>query len=346
VLIKEAFELDYPKAWTSNKVLPVQNPDPSLLQGLELEIEAASFEWEIAGMEAKEDGSLRNNGVEFVLRPMTYSHVQYVLTSFFQRAGLHTDNDVNYSERTSIHVHTNCLDLTIEQVTSILMLYQVFEDLLFEWVGNDRKDNIFCVPWSQTQLTHGALNSLESFVNMASVDRNKYTAVNIVPLKSLGTIEWRHMAGTCNVIRIMQWLRFIGHFYRIVRNNSLETIRDRVVNLNTTSEYEAIVNWLFNEDAPQLKFPGFREHLEEGVLNMKYSINKIKPSKRKGLVFDDVLARDIRITSEAEGIYAELATRNIQVDGNFIQYRPNTTGATFNWEEPPVTTGTGTGVPF
>jgi hypothetical protein len=285
MLVSDAFGVAPPKTWTNGKATPLPNPDPSLIYGLELEIEEATPEWEISGIRAAEDGSLRNDGWEFITSPATYSNVVFLLGRFFSNAGLQTDNSRNYSERTSTHIHTNCTDLTIEQVTTILLLYQVFEDLLFQWIGADRKDNIFCVPWSQTQLTHGALTSLKSYVEFASVDRNKYTAVNIVPLKTLGTSVWRRMPGTCNVERMSQWMRLIAHMYRIARSNDLATIQDRLINLNTTSEYERLIDWVFQDDAAAIKLPMYRQFLEEGVLNMKYSLNKEETKRKQPMRF-------------------------------------------------------------
>ncbi len=279
--IKDIFGLE--------QVLPQKNqppskggPDNSLLYGLELEIEYASPEWEGHGFRATEDGSLRHDGWEFISSPMNYDTIVDSLKRFFKRArGISFDPDrlEHYSERTSVHVHTNCQDLTITQVSSILLLYQVTERLLFNWIGNDRDKNIFCVPWSETLIRHQALNDLTYYISMSSVERNKYTALNIVPLKSIGTIEWRHMAGEYNVDHIAMWLRIIGHFFRIARVTPYEEILDRVVNLNTSSQYDNLLDWIFQDEVLQLRQPGYTSYLEDGVLSVKYSL--MKPAKLK-----------------------------------------------------------------
>lgn len=254
--------------------------------GMELEIEYASPRWaDGTAFEAKEDGSLRNSGWEFISEPKTYDATVKALNRFFNNArrdDLDRDyylsgNENNYSERTSIHVHTNCLDLTIEQVSSIFLLYQTTEDLLFEWVGRDRKDNIFCVPWSQTKLNYDIVTKIHNFIQYMSVDRNKYTALNLVPLKELGTIEWRHMYGTDDMEVITRWLRIIGHFYRVALAHSLEEIEERLKHLNSNSHYDLFMDWLFAEEANSLRIPNYRGYLEEGVINMKFAImNKNK----------------------------------------------------------------------
>ncbi len=279
--IKDIFGLErvlpYPKQMPSKS-----GPDNNLLYGLELEIEFATPEWEGNGFRATEDGSLRHDGWEFISSPMNYDTIVDSLKRFFKRAqgiSFDPDNVEHYSERTSVHVHTNCQDLTIPQVSSILLLYQVTERLLFNWIGNDRDKNIFCVPWSETLIRHQALNDLTHYISMSSVERNKYTALNIVPLKSIGTIEWRHMAGEYNVDHIAMWLRIIGHFFRIARVTPYEEILDRVVNLNTSSQYDNLLDWVFQDEVIQLRQLGYTSYLEDGVLSVKYSL--MKPAKLK-----------------------------------------------------------------
>lgn len=244
-------------------------PDPKLYYGIELEMEHASFDWEVKGFNATEDHSLRNNGVEYISVPMNYDTLLDKLKEFFHRSEA---SEYNYSERTSTHVHTNCQDLTIQQLKNILILYQVFEDVLFDWIGHERNKNIFCVPWSQTKLTHNILTNLEDFISASSVERNKYTALNLVPLKSKGTIEWRHLYGTCDLDVLTKWLRMIGHIYRVGRSLPYDELLDRCVNLNTTSQYDQLIDYVFMDVAPVLRVPGYRLQLENGVLNMKYSI--------------------------------------------------------------------------
>lgn len=269
--VRDIFKLKKPPTWqpAADMQAFAKHPDHELIYGIELEIEHASFDWEMAGFRATEDGSLRNGGVEYVSVPMYYPALAYSLTQFFSKF---RPDEFNYSERTSIHVHTNCQDLTIEQLKNVLILYQVFEDVLFAWIGHDRDKNIFCVPWSQTRTTHKILDEIESFIKMSSVERNKYTALNLVPIQSQGTLEWRHMHGHGNVERILQWLRIIGHVYRVARSMDHKEVRELCVNLNTTSQYDQLLDMVFKDEATALRIPGYRLLLENGVLNMKYSL--------------------------------------------------------------------------
>lgn len=270
--VLEQFSITPVAPWTSRNVTAKDNPCPSLLYGLELEIENLhdeEYRWLQGSMRMTEDGSLRN-GMEFVLQPMTYSHVELVLRDFYQRNRI---NNNNYSERCSIHVHTNVQNLTFEQLASVCLIYQVFERVLFRWIGNERDRNIFCVPWYDTgNMTHRIVNRIKDGDTWITGDWLKYTALNLIPISPQGTIEWRHMHGHCDVDQIMQWLRFIGHIYRIAISMSFDAVKNMFVYLNTTSQYLDAINSVFGDDAAALKLPGYEIDLEDGVLHMKYSI--------------------------------------------------------------------------
>ena len=288
--VKELFGLPQVIARDMKTAADRQPPDPTLIYGIELEIECASPDWgDQTGWSATEDGSLRNDGWEFISNPATFNTLVHRINRFFTNIeGFNPAVYNHYTERTSTHVHTNCQDLTLEQLSTILLLYQVTEDLLFKFVGEDRADNIFCVPWSQTQITYRTVSNIKQFISTTSIDRNKYTALNLVRLRDIGTIEWRHMPGHSDVFKIEQWLRIIGHYYRIARLHTLQEVQDKLINLNSSSQYDWLMDWLFKEQATSLRFIGYRQMLENGVLTMKYSLmdgpSTIKPTLDQRLI--------------------------------------------------------------
>jgi Putative amidoligase enzyme len=206
--------------------------DPSLLYGVELEIEGVPH-WAdlvVPGMDCKADGSLRNNGREFITAPMTYSNLAYCLELFFTKAKLTGDN---YSERCSIHVHTNVQDMTWDQIQTLTLIYQVVERVLFRWIGAGREENIFCVPLHQTAITYNTIGSTPD----SDVFRGweKYTAFNFLPMFTQGTVEWRHMHGHCDVDKILQWCQIIGSIFSYARRTQFDVAKKIVVELNTNS---------------------------------------------------------------------------------------------------------------
>jgi len=268
--LQEISGLNNPLPKNFPKALPLPVGTPHLLYGVELEIEGVNDaeSWKVPGMSYVRDGSLRNNGMEFITAPMTYSNLAYCLEMFFKKNPINVNN---YSERTSIHVHTNCLPLQWEQIQSLCLVYQLLEKLLFMWVGDDRDKNIFCVPWHQTNLTYKVLKDDHDHTKFRSWQ--KYTALNLLPLYTQGTVEWRHMAGHCDVARILQWCRLINQIYTFVQAHTLEAIKAMITQLNVSSEYQTILSVIFKEQASVFfNMPNYERYLEEGVLDVKYGL--------------------------------------------------------------------------
>jgi len=254
--------------------------DPELLFGVELEIERVPNwdRYEFHGMSSTADGSLRNNGREFLLQPTKFPDAFATLSHFFNLGGF---TEQNYSDRTSIHVHTNCQDLKIDELQAILFLYQATESLLFNWVNPERADNIFCVPWSQTNLSFQIFDGkrdIRKFRNWA-----KYTALNLLPLYTYGTIEWRHMHGHRDLNKLIKWLQIISCFYRYARKTKIGELKEMLLSLNTTSHYGMFADLVFQEHADFIyQQPNWQQQLEENILMLKYAVtDEVKPVKGK-----------------------------------------------------------------
>lgn len=270
------------KPYVSKQAVPVDNADPSRLYGLELEIEGVR-EWDtmvVPGMYTEEDGSLRNNGREFITQPMSFSILSHVLTSFFNKTKF---TAANYSERTSVHVHANCADLEPDQLATVCLLYQVFEKLLFNFVGGDRDKNIFCVPWSETNITFNCLKDFADTGNLGHLKSwHKYTALNLLPLFAQGTIEFRHMPGNPDKDHILTWVNLIGSLFSYAQKHTFKETKLRLQNLNTSSEYALILDLVFTKWAGALKQGLYISQLEEGVLAFKYAfISNIYTNNKK-----------------------------------------------------------------
>src|SRR3990167_2684205 len=98
--------------------------DPKTHVGIEVEVENVSYInpniplcfWQIT-----EDGSLRNHGKEFKTFPIPLQHAHVALEQLFQ--GLNPD--IDFSHRTSIHVHMDIRGLTMSQLLGLLLTYTV-----------------------------------------------------------------------------------------------------------------------------------------------------------------------------------------------------------------------------
>jgi hypothetical protein len=195
-----------------------------------------------------EDGSLRNNGREFVTVPIKAYRVENALTTLFKNQ---LNKDIDFSERTSIHVHMNVRTLTLAQLQAMILLYLVFEKALFRYVNPERYTNIFCVPLNETTFAQKLKDLFHQ--NTLNLSWSKYTALNLCPIFEKGTIEFRHLHGTKDVEEIVNWINLLLCLKKMALMKSPEYIWEKVKNLNTTSQYHEFANEVFGHWISQLE---------------------------------------------------------------------------------------------
>jgi hypothetical protein len=193
-------------------------PDISddFIAGVEYEIESVKDCKLLAGpygFMQEHDHSLRNNGIEYKTAPLSLKNSLDAFSFLHDRLSL---GENPFSERTSIHVHVNVGNLTEHQAKQFVLLYALFEPLFFKFVGQQRQDSIFCVPLTYTYLPTHYSNNFQSLVGKW----HKYTAFNILPVKNLGTFEFRHLGGTGDKKRFTKWITSLADFYNFVKASS------------------------------------------------------------------------------------------------------------------------------
>lgn len=198
--------------------------------GAELEIEAVrdfSLSWISGhGINIENDGSLRNAGKEFLLPPSKRKDLLDLFTGIHDPAVLQKGHNP-YSIRTSTHVHVNCLYSTPQQVKNLLLLYSIFEPLAFSYVGEERMNNIHCVPLNFTTIP----NKYALRLNQQVERWHKYTAFNLLPLRELGTVEFRHLGGTDDPEIFGTWLLFIETLWNVVHNEISDLGKNLLIDL-------------------------------------------------------------------------------------------------------------------
>lgn len=188
--------------------------------GIEVEVEnvrrvgdGLSSVWQIT-----EDGSLRNAGREFITFPIKAKYATHALDNLMNE-GL--SKDCSFSPRTSVHIHLNVQDLETAQVVDLTMLYTLFEEHLFRFVGRNRIRNPYCVPITQTNLLSGLVR------RGLSTRWEKYAGFNLLPLLDKGTVEFRHMHGSPDVTKLSNWISLIVGMKEWIKKHSSASIRKR-----------------------------------------------------------------------------------------------------------------------
>jgi len=235
--------------------------------GIEIEVENITQPVSpLAYWDVKSDGSLRNNGIELVSVPLQIRQVQLALEHVFEV--LNQNNKPDFSNRTSIHIHVNCRDLTQDQLYNFILLYAIFEKHFYNIVGNKRLNSIFCVPVFRTnQLKH-----LNTVVYGLSPDWHKYCGLNLLPLyqnsvtQGYGTIEFRHLHGTANQQEILEWINDILCLRKFACEVNKEELIQLIKEMNTTSSYLSLYSQVF---AKGRKILTNKKDFEECVSNTK-----------------------------------------------------------------------------
>jgi len=215
----------------------------------------------------KPDGSLRNNGIEFISQPATLEKLPEVFQTLNKFMAEHVPNAVaNF--RCGLHVHANIQHLTGDDYKSILLWYLAVEDILFDLSGQ-RDSNHFCVPMKNSVFIQNNFNKfanihkpdyLSSFVGRCT----KYMALNLRPTTNLGTIEFRHHHGTKDLDVIYNWVKVISNLMVMSKELGI----DNLLNINTVSNYMQILEKLFVGTQYEVK-PQYEKVLRIGVRYVK-----------------------------------------------------------------------------
>lgn len=193
----------------NEKPLPfgVNDKNTEFLIGIEYEIEDLKAADETVvhslGMTVTKDGSLRNNGREFITGVFGRDSQITRAKGLFDHLKLGPNA---FSPRTSIHVHMNVAGMKYDNFLSLILTYAALEPFFFSFVGKERATNIHCVPLYDTYLSK---YYKEQNVGALISKWSKYTALNIRPVVSQGSIEFRHMYGTNDIVKIETWLKII-----------------------------------------------------------------------------------------------------------------------------------------
>lgn len=255
-------------------------PNPGLIMGLELEMEQfPAYDTGFGGVNFVPDGSLRNGGIEGVTQPIVHAQMIPFLEAFYKKFGI---SSKNYSERCSTHVHVNVQNLPFDTIASIVLVYQTVERLLFNFIGHDRVNNIFCVPWYESGLSYKLVNKLcvPGDCSRAVTRWQKYTALNLIPVHEKGTMEFRHLPGTCDTEYIARWLRLIARMFSYAEKTGVKELQKIILAMNTISNYSGWLESVFEEDVVLLTNSDYQALLSKGVTDSKLMV--LEPKKKEG----------------------------------------------------------------
>lgn len=239
--------------------------------GIEIEIENCTGPF-LDNWQFVEDGSLRNNGMEykttFGLRIHEMHKALGQLAFKFMEGRINSGKNFNkFTDRCSVHIHLDVRNFTIKQVNVLTMLYSLYEGPFFQYAGEQRRDNIFCVPLLQSVVGQTDL-TFASFMGRAE----KYGAFNLKALQEFGTVEFRHMEGTDDPDRIFHWLLLLASLLYYAEVTPAETVVDNIIKLKYESQYDKLTGEIFGSFGRLLRINP--KELDNAVSDAKLFIPK------------------------------------------------------------------------
>lgn len=203
------------------------------------------------GWEVITDNSLRNSGYEFVSQVLRPEDTNLAVLSLYHFFNNRLANVPDTSWRTSVHVHLNVRELTGEQLHNLILLYSIFELALFRFVGASREHSNFCVPITRAGLSRSIGHFRENYGNSPINDLfygwSKYSALNVRRLSDYGTLEFRHMHGLTDPLRLLQWTNLLVCLYNAAERMPSTFIMEQLKVLNTKSNYDELRKQIFTQ---------------------------------------------------------------------------------------------------
>ncbi|MGI0013735.1 MAG: amidoligase family protein, partial [Nitrososphaera sp.] len=161
------------------------------------------------------DNSLRNKGLEFVFR--TPAGGKEIVRRLDGVEAFLKDQKQNpsTSNRTSVHVHVDAGNCDINQLYKWILIYAIYEPLLFAVFAPDRENSNFCVPMYASSEIREAVRLLKNaswkkFIDKIRLgEQRRYAALNLDAVRKFGTLEFRHLGGEYRAGPIIQWVNLL-----------------------------------------------------------------------------------------------------------------------------------------
>lgn len=234
--------------------------------GVEIEVEGHSLP-RVGGMwRREEDGSLRGESAEYVLKkPLSLAGLEEALAYLEQRY-VEYASEIHDTVRAGVHVHVNVQNLHIVHLYNFMTLYIILEELLVKYCGEHREGNLFCLrtcdaDYLLTQLANAAKRrEFRALVD----DDLRYASMNVKALGSYGSLEFRAMRSPTgrDLSIINQWASILVNLREVAK-----TYTDPIDIVNGFSEGESdgFLRRTLGEYAEMFKYEGYRQMLKAGM---------------------------------------------------------------------------------
>lgn len=315
------------------------------LVGVEVEMENAqeigSTYWSATG-----DGSLRDNGVEYVLQqPLTGSDLMRAMDELTH---LVEDNFTpTFGERTSTHIHVDVRDLDKDQLMSYVLLYMALEVPLFKYCGADRESSNFCPSYRLADSQLKTINTLICTTGENTTVRNihnaeRYAGCNINSVGKFGSLEFRGHRGEYRKEPLLRWINML----LALKEKAKDTDYNTIPYIGRKGGIDKFVVDIFGDELyGKLRYRGMYKDVSEGFRLVERTLNLHKlplaMRKERGMEMSESFKEYIEKT---KGSDFEVAKKRVRPKSNeeiLEVYRRQMAGTVRARPAPPMPTPSG-----
>jgi len=194
----------------------------------------------------KSDGSLRDNGVEFVTKKLFGKDLAVALNELNLYLVATTVPNSISSDRCSVHIHLDVTDLNKNEYARLLIDYAIFENVLFNYCGVHRKENLYCLPFAKSddfkRTLSNILTSVEKDLDFKKYVNGfpKYSALNLKATSTYGSLEFRLHGGTYDMMRVKEWINIIMCLKKNCIGNSANNLHREISRFGVSNYLEKV----------------------------------------------------------------------------------------------------------
>ncbi len=217
---------------------------------------------------AEADGSLRKNGVEYVMREPRKADVAKRVVKLL---GKQLDKfEVLNTGRAGIHVHVNVGDLTVRELTNFVTLFHVVEPLAVNWCGEYRRGNLFCLRLKDAEfIVDKFTEALETEdLRKLHTDDIRYASINLKAVPQYGSVEFRCMRSDGNWNDICTFIDFVLRLKTLAReiDNPVQIVAD-----SSAMDREDFVRHILGEFAEVFpRYKAWEDDVEFAIRRIQY----------------------------------------------------------------------------
>lgn len=190
--------------------------------GVEIELEGIDKAMpRLPNWNQEADGSLRDNGREFIFRKPKSLDESLVALQELEDAFKARNIKPKATNLTSTHIHIDVRDMTVKQLLNFVACLMIVEDDLAEASGEDRKNNYFALTTSESDHRKRELMKVRTDDDFKQFIRNqvrgdvRYCGINFNSIPRHGSLEIRYLGGRDKPTTVMPWLTFYANLKHI-----------------------------------------------------------------------------------------------------------------------------------